>query len=216
MVNIYFTFSPCYLVLTLTISLCLSPILGFNNSYWLYLQSLPFEVAVTYKTVLSHILLNSYAFLYLCIYVFLIDMILSCNILVLCFRREMALSWHSYFLFLIFRFDLEVICSHAFNLWYIWKDPSWENLCYNIWYLNRNNYIVKTIFYRVFIVVMVITKWCPLITPCYSPFLRMFIHLNIFQYASILNGCITLVIIMILHSFLKFICVIDFNSFFSV
>ena len=100
MVNIYFTFSPCYLVLTLTISLCLSPILGFNNSYWLYLQSLPFEVAVTYKTVLLHILLNSYAFLYLCIYVFLIDMILSCNILILCFRREMALSWHSYFLFL--------------------------------------------------------------------------------------------------------------------
>ena len=86
--------------------------------------------------------------IYICIYVFLRETTSSCNLLDLYFWREndpfTTLSlfihfvsasiwkWHAIFTYSIY--GIEEI------------DVSWEKLCYIIWYLKRNNCVVKNIF----------------------------------------------------------------------
>ena len=72
-----------------------------------------------YKTGLSQGLLTGVlGLIYVCIYVFLRETTSLCNPLVICFWREITLSWHSYFLFIIYIFHLEVTCSHhVLHLW---------------------------------------------------------------------------------------------------
>ena len=84
------------------------------------------------------------------------------------------------------------------------SDVSRENLCCIIWYLKRNNCIVKNIFIACLLLLgETITSWSPLITLCYSPFLRTFINLTRFHSVSIFNGFIMLVSVMLLHAFLN-------------
>ena len=47
------------------------------------------------------------------------------------------------------------------------------------------------------------TSWIPLINICYSPFLRVFIHLKIFHSVSIFDGFIPFVVVILLHEFIN-------------
>ena len=105
----------CYLVLKMTTSLCLSPTLRFKKAYWLYLQ--PIHVwcwCTVYDYIIARFPRWVCGLIYVCIYLLLIERTSSCKPLVLCFWREIALSWHSYFLFilfqLLFRSDTLYLC----------------------------------------------------------------------------------------------------------
>ena len=73
------------------------------------------------------------------------------------------------------------------------SDISQENLCYNIWYLNRNNCIVKNIF----ILCILLLGEQP------RKFPQIFIHFTIFHSVSIFNWFISLVIVVIFHALLN-------------
>ena len=115
-------FSLLFLVSTMNTSLCLSPILRFNNTYWIYLQSLCYSMV-------------SWRGLRIDIYVFIIETMLLCNWLVPCFWIEMDFSRHSYFLFI---FSASVWKWHAIFMHSIYdieeNEVSQEKLCYIICY----------------------------------------------------------------------------------
>ena len=102
-INIFSCF-PCYFVFKMTAPLFLSPIIRFNKSYWLYFQLLPILYFCTIIRLHCHTVscmgLRIDIFI---IYVLLRDTTSLCNPLVLCFWREINLSWHSCIMIKYFR-----------------------------------------------------------------------------------------------------------------
>ena len=128
---------PCYLGLTMTAPLCLYPILRFNKAHWFYLQQLPVRGCCNFiRLCYCMVSWLFFKLIHVCIYVFLIDTTLSCISLVLCFWREMTLSWHSYFYSFFSSSHLEVTCyRNVLHFWYLKKAMSvgkslWSNLVY--------------------------------------------------------------------------------------
>ena len=80
---------PCYLGLKMTATFYLYTIIRFNMAYWFYLKSIPIWGCCTIiSLVLLHVILDGvFILIYVCIYVMLIEMTLSCNPLVICFWR---------------------------------------------------------------------------------------------------------------------------------
>ena len=103
-------------------------------------------------------------------------------------------------LLLFIRFVLASIWKwHALVMYFIYgieeSGVSRENLCYNIWYVFKDKQLrCENDFYHVFITVRGMTlSRSPLITLCYSPFLRTFIYLTIFHSVQIFYRFIPLV-----------------------
>ena len=106
---------------------------------------------------------------------------------------------------MFFRFHLYVTCSiHVLHSCYIGKRRHSENLCYIIWYLNGNNWVVKNIF----IVCLLLprgmtTSWIPLINIFIVPFfghLFIWIYLNMYK---ILTGSFFWQALIPLNKFIK-------------
>ena len=132
----------------------------------------PFEFDVTFNTVLLRGLLTGFVDWYIYIYLFLREVTLLWNLLVLCFgiKPEFFIT-----LLLFIHFLLSSIWKwHALVMYSIYfieaSDASQENLCYIIWYLKIKTMLQK-LFYHVLIIVKGMTmSWSPFITLCYSPF----------------------------------------------
>ena len=121
----------------------------FNKADWISLKFIPMwgwyiVIILRYPTFSW---LGLWIDMCLYIYIFLRETVTSCNCLVLKFQIDMTWSLLSYFLF-IYIFHLEVTCSLCvFHLWYRGKTASVnKNFSNIIWYLNRNNWVVKTVF----------------------------------------------------------------------
>ena len=171
----------CFLVIlvfTMTTSLCLYPILSFNRVYWLYLNPPRARLLYRYKTVLSHGLLKGVVNWYMYVYMY-------------CWERQTCNLnlWFSIFGEKWLGHDF--LNFYSFVSYYLWKwhvifmhyiygieesGVSWENLCYIIWYLKRNNCIVKTLFIACLLLQgRMTTPWSHLITIFCTHFLRTFI-----------------------------------------
>ena len=178
------TFSLLFLGLTMTTSFYLSPIQILIR--WIEsIYNHPLcEVAVLYKTLLSHGLLTGFSDWYMYIYMYGWERWRHHVIVWLYVFGEKwldneTLTFYSF----CFSFHLEVtwyLC--VFHLWYRRNWCQSENLCYIIWYLERNNCVVKTLF----IVCLLLqrgmtTSGILLITFWYSTFIRTFIQLTKFH-----------------------------------
>ena len=148
--------------------------------------------------MLSYGLLNGFfGLIYVFIYVLLREVTSWCNHLVLCFRRKMTLSWHYYFLFILFQLPFGSDLISLFNPFMVHgKAASVNNtsaILFGI-YVNRNNCIAKAIFIICLLLHMRnehITQ--TLTTLCFHSCLWTLIFLKIFHSIPIFNGFILLV-----------------------
>ena len=123
-----FIFPLLFLVLKMTASLCLYPIIRFNKADWFYLQSIPREVDVPYKTALSHGLLTGFTDWYMYVYMYCWER-RRCRVTIRFYNfREKWLGHDTLnFYSFCFIFHLEVAWSlHIFHLWQRGKTTSFK------------------------------------------------------------------------------------------
>ena len=140
--------------------------------------------------------------IYVWLYVLLRETTSSCNLLILCFSRENDFVIN---LLIFFSFHLEVTCYiHVLHWWHRGEqNQSRKPLLYYLLFKEKQ-LLCEDYFYHVFTIVRGMTSsWILLITIFYSPFLRAFIYLTVFHAFSIFNGFILLVIVMLVHAFIK-------------
>ena len=109
-----------YLVLIMAVSFCLSPILIFNKSYWLYLQLLTLWVFCTVIRLCSLAFFwMGFAYLYMYVYMYFWYKRLLCATLWFSVFREKWIFRYTLTLILFLRSHLEVTCSFCvLSLWY--------------------------------------------------------------------------------------------------
>ena len=119
---------------------------------WLYLQYPLIGGCCTFIRIhyckVSLLGLRIYIYIYIYIYINMYwETMYSCNPLVVCFRREMNMSWRSYFLFILFHLTYgNDILSSCITFMIYRKWPQSRKLLLYYVVLKRNNCVVKNIF----------------------------------------------------------------------
>ena len=168
LVNVYFRVFIVIFVITMTAWFFLSPILRLNKADWIYLQSLPVWESVPYNTVLPHGLMNGFADWYMYVYMYVLERQHCCVTVWLYVFGDKWLGHNTLIFYLIVwlyvldvnGFVMALLLFIHFYSSSSWKwhdllmysiygivknDVSWENIHYILWYIKRNNCIVKNI-----------------------------------------------------------------------